>query len=105
MLLEFNSVLGARRNRAEQDTLGHHSHRASSNGAERSVPMRKKRDTTSGLRGVLPAALVLLGWISYIAGQAILALPLSVKLILLVVARVLPQALLVSKQSCTQIGG
>ena len=57
--------------------------------------MRKKRNTiSSGLQGVLPAALVLLGWVTFVLGQTLTGLPVVTKLILLVVARVLPQMLL-----------
>lgn len=85
-------MLGARRNRAEQGTLGHHSTNYPGSREKRRVPMKHKC-YTSGSSGLPLAALVQLGWISFVIGQAVHCLPIAVKLILLVVARVLPRAL------------
>ena len=83
-------MLGARRIRAEQDTLVHHSKKKPLSRGERSVKMDKKRNKTSRLK---PAALVLLGWICFGIGQFFPELPDALILSSLVVARVLPQAL------------
>ena len=65
--------------------------------------MSKKHNKTVWLRGFLPAFLVLLGWISFISGQLFTNFSVTIKTILLVVARVLPQGLNLFKNNSSGI--